>query len=84
LNDFVVAAVAGDVSRLCGFLIIIHGLVPFFFLSFLIVVDGKLENEVAIKEGYRLLSSYTFPAGRIWVITEWDRSVTTFLLPEDY
>jgi hypothetical protein len=22
--------------------------------------------------------------GRIWIITEWDRSVTTFLLPDDY
>ena len=21
---------------------------------------------------------------RIWIITEWDRSVTTFLLPEEY
>jgi hypothetical protein len=33
----------------------------------------------------RLFSSYTTAAGeRIWVITEVDRSVTTFLLPDEY
>lgn len=34
----------------------------------------------------RLHSSYAHPdgKGKLWVITEWDRSVTTVLLPEDY
>jgi hypothetical protein len=33
----------------------------------------------------RLLSSYVLPDGQtVWVITEWDRSSTTFLLPGDY
>lgn len=33
----------------------------------------------------RLHSSYKTPGGlKLWVITEWDRSVTTALLPEDY
>jgi hypothetical protein len=42
------------------------------------------QNEIALREGYRVLSSY--PVGResIWIITEADRSVTTILLPEDY
>jgi PRTRC genetic system protein C len=42
-------------------------------------------NNAALIEGNRLLSSYTdfFPF-KVWVITEWDRSVTTILLPEDY
>jgi hypothetical protein len=36
-------------------------------------------------EGSRLLSSYTARNGRrFWIITEWDRSVTTILLPEEY
>lgn len=46
--------------------------------------DAQLNDE-ALKSGGRLLSSY--PLGgdtRIWVITEWDRSVTTFLLPSEY
>jgi hypothetical protein len=32
----------------------------------------------------RVLSSYETTAGRIWIITESDRSVTTILLPEEY
>lgn len=32
----------------------------------------------------RILSSYVVPGGKVWVITEWDRSVTTLLLPEEY
>ena len=33
----------------------------------------------------RILSSYkTHKGARLWVITEWDRSVTTVLLPEEY
>ena len=33
----------------------------------------------------RILSSYDIATGvRVWIITEWDRSVTTFLLPSEY
>lgn len=42
-------------------------------------------NELALLSGRRLLSSYAIPGGgKVWVITEADRSVTTILLPEDY
>ena len=42
-------------------------------------------NERALREGLRLLSVYYTSAGeKIYIITEWDRSVTTLLLPEDY
>ena len=42
-------------------------------------------NHRALKEGTRLLSAYRTPDGtRVWVITEWDRSLTTVLLPEEY
>jgi hypothetical protein len=42
------------------------------------------QNEMALREGYRVLSSY--PVGRqcVWIITEADRSVTTILLPQEY
>jgi len=32
----------------------------------------------------RILSSYEDKGIKIWIITEWDRSVTTILLPEEY
>ena len=45
----------------------------------------KTENDLSLKEGFRLLSSYKDRNGtKFWVITEGDRSVTTVLLPEDY
>ena len=46
--------------------------------------EDKKENEFSVKNGYRILSSYTTPFGKLWVITEADRSATTFLLPEEY
>lgn len=43
------------------------------------------ENELSLREGFRLMSAYTLKSGvKIWVITEWDRSVTTILLPSEY
>lgn len=45
----------------------------------------RKENELALRKGLRLLSAYHTSKGvRIWVITEWDRSTTTILLPQDY
>jgi hypothetical protein len=43
------------------------------------------ENELSLQNGWRILSCYRLEDGtRIWVITEADRSATTFLLPEEY
>jgi hypothetical protein len=42
------------------------------------------ENELSVREGFRLLSAYGRGVRRFWVITEADRSATTVLLPEDY
>lgn len=43
------------------------------------------ENDEALKEGRRLLSSYKDRQGiKFWIITEYDRSLTTILLPEEY
>ena len=39
----------------------------------------------AVHEGSRILSAYrTRLDATLWVITEWDRSATTLLLPEEY
>lgn len=47
--------------------------------------EDKAENELSLKHGFRLLSSYPITvADKIWIITEADRSVTTLLLPEEY
>lgn len=43
------------------------------------------ENELSLREGFRLLSAYRGANGtKFWVITEADRSLTTVLLPEEY
>ena len=43
------------------------------------------ENELSLQHDWRLLSAYTLSTGvKFWVITEGDRSATTFLLPEEY
>src|SRR4029453_15119249 len=47
--------------------------------------EDKAENEFSLEHDLRLLSAYTLPTQvKIWVITEWDRSVTTLLLPAEY
>lgn len=48
--------------------------------------EDARENELSVREGFRILSSY--PVGEngqnIWIITEADRSSTCLLLPEEY
>lgn len=42
-------------------------------------------NDTALKEGSRLLSVYHDDNKlKFWIITEWDRSTTTVLLPDEY
>ena len=50
-------------------------------------------NDEAVKDGDRILSAYPidpakpckgFGENTLWIITEGDRSVTTFLLPDEY
>ena len=42
-------------------------------------------NENGLRNGDRLVSIYKSVRGqKFYIITEWDRSVTTVLLPEDY
>lgn len=44
-------------------------------------------NDEAVRNGERILAAYKHgehPEWRIWIITEWDRSVTTILFPDEY
>jgi hypothetical protein len=51
----------------------------------IICEDDKRENELSIKEGFRILSAYKTAKGeKLWCITEADRSATTVLKPEEY
>jgi hypothetical protein len=55
--------------------------------------DDKAENHLALEQGFRVLSAYAIDPAKpcagfgdncLWIITEADRSVTTFLLPNEY
>lgn len=48
--------------------------------------DDLAANELALMTGKRLLSNYNLPdgTGKVWIITEADRAVTTILLPDEY
>lgn len=46
--------------------------------------DKTLNDESLVTSG-RLFSAYCSPDGtKYWIITEWDRSYTTVLLPDEY
>ena len=51
-----------------------------------LVEQDKEENEKALNPDHptRLFSAYNIDDARFYVITEWNRSVTTILLPEEY
>lgn len=47
--------------------------------------QDKQLNDLAIKDGSRIFSSYNIAHGqRLWIITEADRNSTCLLKPEDY
>jgi hypothetical protein len=58
-----------------------------------VCADDWQRNDEAVKDGDRILSAYPidpskpcagFGDNTLWIITEADRSVTTFLLPSEY
>ena len=56
-----------------------------------VCADDARANDRALVAGARVLSAYDLPSsggratgGRLWVITEADRSATTVLLPSEY
>ena len=47
--------------------------------------EDKAYNDEALVNGGRLFSAYNYNEDtKIWIITEWDRSATTILFPEEY
>lgn len=50
--------------------------------------EDRLSNDLAVKDDLRIMSVYRYdidqPLQKLWVITEWDRSVTTILKPSEY
>ena len=46
--------------------------------------DDRDANNYAAANEERVLSAYTVAGTKIWIITEWDRSVTTVLFPDEY
>jgi hypothetical protein len=52
--------------------------------------EDKAANNAAVRNGERVMSVYTVAnaetgeTSTVWFITEWDRSVTTILLPSEY
>ncbi len=47
--------------------------------------EDKTENDLSLKEGFRILSAYeSGELPKIWIITEADRSATTVLFPDEY
>jgi hypothetical protein len=47
--------------------------------------EDARENELSLREGFRVLSTYRTAKGqKLWIITEADRSSTTILLPSEY
>ena len=47
--------------------------------------EDKQLTAQALTGADRIFSAYILPTGqKVWVITEWDRSATTFLLPDEY
>jgi hypothetical protein len=58
-----------------------------------VCAEDAASNDEALKEGLRVLSAYPIDPAKpskgwgentLWIITEADRSVTTFLLPSEY
>jgi len=46
--------------------------------------SDQKSNEAALKSGARIFSSFKIHGEKVWIITEADRSSTTFLLPDEY
>lgn len=69
-----------------------HGILPIILIERhirgdwgIVSFEDAAANNDAVKYGNRILSSY--PVGdcdRVWIITEWGRSVSTLLMPSEY
>ena len=46
--------------------------------------EDRQENWLSIREGFRIMSTFTINDTKLWIITEADRSSTTILYPSEY
>ena len=46
--------------------------------------EDAAENAFALENGLRIIGAYPTVRGKIWIITEADRSATTVLFPSEY
>ena len=46
--------------------------------------EDKALNDQAVESGDQVMAKYLTSKGKIWIITEWDRSATTILFPCEY
>lgn len=46
--------------------------------------EDRQLNDLSATHDERVLAAYETSKGRIWIITEWDRSATTILYPSEY
>lgn len=47
-------------------------------------IEDAAENEYSVQHGERIISWYAVADERLMVVTEWDRSATTILRPDEY
>ena len=46
--------------------------------------EDQALNLEAVEHGERVFTAHDTTVGKVWIITEWDRSVTTVLFPSEY
>ena len=46
--------------------------------------EDSAMNDAAVEGEERIMGAHELGGEKIWVITEWDRSATTLLLPDEY
>lgn len=46
--------------------------------------EDRAENGSSLERDLRIFSAYITSSGRLWIITEADRSATTMLTPDEY
>ena len=64
---------------------IFHAMERYCYKDWGILSDGDKEmNEQALQDEDRLMGAYMTCKGKIWIITEWDRSSTIILFPDEY
>lgn len=49
--------------------------------------EDSEQNDISVIQDERILAVYKYPSDEtktIWIVTEWDRSITTILFPSEY